>query len=257
MPRWIVTLAALLMFLFATVPVAAVTNGQPDDNGHPYVGLVFNDEGFCSGTLIAPTVFLTAGHCTWFFEVSGTPVVVTFDPYPSSQSTFYQAEAVYTHPSFCIACAPGLPGFDAYDVGVVILAEAVTDVGFGVLPEAGIAAELKGATLTAVGYGVQEFSVGGGPPQPSVAGTRFYAPQTVIETKSRVAAMFVKLSSNPAHGQGGTCFGDSGGPNFLDDQVTIVAITSFGTNAGCKGTGYAQRIDLPEVLNWLYESFPI
>src|SRR5688500_6251729 len=45
-------------------PAEAIIEGQPDGNRHPYVGMAFNDQFLCSGSLIAPTVFLTAGHCT-------------------------------------------------------------------------------------------------------------------------------------------------------------------------------------------------
>jgi secreted trypsin-like serine protease len=64
--------------------------------------------------------------------------------------------------------------------------------------------------------------------------------------------MFLKLSGASA-GQGGegTCFGDSGGPIFLPDQTTIVGINSFVTNGRCAGVTYAQRMDLPRILNWV------
>jgi hypothetical protein len=235
--------------LLLAQPGAAITGGQPDDGLHPYVGVVFNDEILCSGTLIAPTVFLTAAHCTADFEQSGTPVFVTFDPFPGETSIYIQADAWYTHPDFCLDCAPGLPGFDTYDVGVVILSEAVTDVGFASLPEPGLldGLDLKSERFTIVGYGVQEFSVGGGPPEPSAAATRFYATVRPINIRDRVGDMFLKQSAN----KGGTCFGDSGGPTFLTDQTTIVAVTSFVTNGLCRGVTYSQRVDRADILSFI------
>ena len=63
-------IAAAALLLFAAAPVSAITYGQPDGNDHPYVGfMIFFDASepgwySCSGTLLSPTVFLTAGHCT-------------------------------------------------------------------------------------------------------------------------------------------------------------------------------------------------
>src|SRR3954453_10215184 len=77
-------LLAVLLLLTAT-PALAITNGQPDGNGHPYVGIVYNTRYFCTGSLIAPTVFLTAGHCTDEFardEAEGDQTYVLFDPQP-------------------------------------------------------------------------------------------------------------------------------------------------------------------------------
>jgi V8-like Glu-specific endopeptidase len=66
----VVVLAVLAILVVAVAPVGAITDGEPDNNRHPYVGLMvaFDDDGNrlwrCSGTLVSPTVFLTAGHCT-------------------------------------------------------------------------------------------------------------------------------------------------------------------------------------------------
>jgi hypothetical protein len=245
-------LVAFGLFCLVAAPSAAITNGQPDGGAHPYVGIVFNNEIFCSGTLIAPTVFLTAAHCTSVFaETFGPddPVVVSFDPDIFGAMNFVLASSVVSHPNFCLACAPGLPGFDTYDVGLVLLSEPITDLGFGALPQPGLLDQLplKQETFTAVGYGVQEFAVGGGPPQPSALGSRYVANVQPIGIKNRVGNMFLKILEN----KGGTCFGDSGGPIFLDDQVTIVAITSFGNNQVCAGVGYHQRLDREDILSFI------
>ena len=52
----------------------AITNGVPDGNAHPYVGVASSGDWFCSGTLLSPTVFLTAGHCTDAFASTGSPL---------------------------------------------------------------------------------------------------------------------------------------------------------------------------------------
>ena len=56
--------------------------------------------------------------------------------------------------------------------------------------------------------------------------------------------------SNNAH-TGGTCFGDSGGPNFIGTSNVIAGVTSFGKNSNCAGTGGVYRVDRADDLNWL------
>jgi hypothetical protein len=83
----IAALAALLTLAVAAAPVAAITaGGEPDAGEHPYVGqLLFyvpdapssvypNEPGGwfkCSGTLVSPTVVVTAGHCTFAIGLDG------------------------------------------------------------------------------------------------------------------------------------------------------------------------------------------
>jgi secreted trypsin-like serine protease len=62
------------------------------------------------------------------------------------------------------------------------------------------------------------------------------------------------LLSNNAY-TGGTCFGDSGGPNFIGDTNVIAGVTSFGLNGNCAGTGGVYRVDQADDLNWLYSEF--
>ena len=71
MKRLLLALPAALAILAATVaPVGAITKNYEPDFDHPFVGLVaFYDANGdfvhrCTGELLAPTVVLTAGHCT-------------------------------------------------------------------------------------------------------------------------------------------------------------------------------------------------
>src|SRR5712691_9710101 len=75
------SLAALGM-LVLTTGASAITYGVPDWNGHPEVGALLAQQAFsdgtweeCSGTLIAPRIFLTAAHC----DEGVSRVAVTFD----------------------------------------------------------------------------------------------------------------------------------------------------------------------------------
>ena len=87
-PRLRAALAAgMLATIVVAAPAAAITNGQPDDYEHPHVGQLFffvpdavdprfDDPGSwfnCSGTLISPTVVVTAGHCTFGTGLDGEP----------------------------------------------------------------------------------------------------------------------------------------------------------------------------------------
>jgi len=267
-------IAVSLIVLFAMVsPAPAITNGTADGSLHPYVGLVrfYNATGGylwrCSGTLISKTVFLTAGHCTAPDPVLGTPVSaqVWFDS-DLSNSTYPNTNVTgtpYTHPNFCIGCAPGLPGFDSYDVGVVVLSQQVTDKGFGFLPEPGYVDTLAMKTeVTVVGYGVHVRTTGipslpppGNPhpwnPDPRI---RMYATSQLIQSHDKISGMFVKLTQNPSQGKGGTCFGDSGGPVLYGN--TILALTSFGSNYNCAGVGYYYRIDNTDAQSWITGPHP-
>jgi Trypsin len=282
-----VAFLAAVMVTFATGS-SAVTNGQPDNGRHPYVGLMvaLDKDGVplwrCSGSLLSPTVFLTAGHCTeapaahieiWFEEgpiltdpdyaaaqaASPNPVSCNaspdFDGYPCQGDV---GGTPYPNPDFCIGCGGGLPGFDYRDVGVVVLDEPVATsvVGeYASLPSAGLVDTLaKGTFVDLVGYGVSQQLHGGGPPVWTGPRVRLFAPTQLVSGQFVHSSEFIRLTANPALGKGGTCFGDSGGPDLLGGTSTVLAVNSYVTNGNCAGVTYSQRIDIPEVLAWI-ESF--
>jgi hypothetical protein len=156
-------LAALLVLLLST-PASAITNGEPDGDAHPYVGIIFNVDTFCTGTLLSPTVFLTAGHCTVLFE--GTPTYVTFESEPvvnpdPTQPWFYTDNAVAVAEVYTMEgygeVFPQLTGYSRNDLGIAILAEPVYMETYGALPDEGLAASFTSSqTFTAVGYGAAD-----------------------------------------------------------------------------------------------------
>jgi hypothetical protein len=265
MKKVLLVLALALALALASAGIAsAVTNGQPDGDNHPYVGLLVFDDADgpawrCSGALIAPTVVLTAGHCTdgavaarvWFDAVvQGNP------DYPFGGPSAVEGTP-YTNPGFCIGCGNGLPGFALRDVGVVVLDEPVIMDEYAQLPVAGLVGTLKNKTgLDLVGYGVQEQLHGGGPPVWIGPKVRMYAPAELVSGKFVHSAEFIRVAFNPGGGSGGTCFGDSGGPDLLRGTDTVLAVNSYVTNGNCSGVGYSSRVDIPEVLKWVKSFIP-
>ncbi len=235
-----------------TAPAGAIIQGQPDGNRHPYVGMAFNDQFLCSGSMITSTVFLTAGHCTELFkDASLGQTWVTFQEDATSFPEDHLVESAHTYPGYCGidggSCWPGLPRFASPDVGVLILAEPVSLSRYGLLPEVNLVDSLSPRTpLIVVGYGIrdQERDL-----DPGEFAKRFFARTKLIENRSKTSDVVIKVADNPA--KGGSCFGDSGGPHLLRDSDTILGVNSFGTNINCAGVGYSARIDTPAVLAWI------
>jgi hypothetical protein len=285
MRRVVLVLATTALAILLAGGVAqAIINGEPDrgPNAHPYVGTyVAKVEGgklrpVCSGTLISPKVFLTAGHCTEFDVERNLPVYVSFDPTYKPGASKLIKGTPYTHPGFCLPTAEDkgecslpperpekvgtLPRDVRYDVGVTILDKPVSMATYGALPKAGLVNTLKeGQRLTVVGYGVRGFDLVSKPPlqpQPLPLDNRYRATVKLLNPiDPAVDDQLVTTSGIGIRGGGeGSCSGDSGGPLFVGDQQTIVGVTSGGYSL-CRGPAYYQRMDLPRVLSWV-RSFP-
>jgi hypothetical protein len=203
---------------------------------------------WCSGTLIAPKVFLTASHCTapvdsFLAAHPGSQMLVTFDPTISPKSTYYSGQW-FTNPAYYLARGSD----DTGDVAVILLDVAPTGITPAMLPTAGLLDQLKDqhtlndTLFTAVGYG-------------TVRDTKQKAWQSILDNLNRnrvdqgflsLTNAWITLSMNLATGNGGTCYGDSGGPHFIHlngIETNIVAAITVTGDTQCKATDKDYRMD--------------
>jgi len=253
-------IAALALIGLTAPPASAITDGVPDGDGHPHVGIMvaFVDEApawRCSGTLISPTLYLTAGHCT--FGADHVEIWFDDDVRDAVASNYPNVGDVsgtpYTHPDYDDAA------FYLHDLGVVVLDEPVEVAEYGQLPEldqldAFTKSGKKDAIFTAVGYGLQKSFPDAASWQTQAERLRMVAYPKLNSINTGPTGEGSLILSNNAH-TGGTCFGDSGGPNFIGDSNVIAGVTSFGKNSTCAGTGGVYRVDRADDLNWLNEEF--
>jgi hypothetical protein len=252
----LIVLSLVLLFTFLGLQVVqAITFGQPDGNGHPNVGTIvaLNPDGvqrrFCSGTLISPTVFLTAAHCTEFIASNGIApedVSVTFDPIWGENATLFPG-TYYLNPNFS---TPDM--YDRHDLAVVILDEPVAGIEPAVLPPAGLLSDmkadgsLKDQRFVTVGYGMLRDDKTKGSQSLYGAGERYFTEQWFLALRP----YWLQLSSNPSLDSGGACYGDSGGPHFLGDTNMIVSLTSQ-IDPTCRATDVSYRLDTDSARSYL------
>jgi secreted trypsin-like serine protease len=235
----------------------AITHGTLDGNAHPAVGLLVMDVAGqpafrCSGTFIAPKVFLTAGHCAGEpGEFSGMRVFTESDvqngdnDFPFAGPNTIEAVEWHAHPLFKES------QFFLHDVGVVILGQAfeLPASQYGRLPAVNQLEALKPSSatvFTAVGYGLQRIN----PAFFEAERVRMNAQPHLVQIDTGFTGDFSLLLSNNAS-TGGTCFGDSGGPNYLGSSNVVAGVTSFGLNGTCGGTGGVFRLDRQNVQDFV------
>ena len=231
---------ALVLSALGTSSADAVLGGSPDGDAHPNVGMLLNDVPFsdgtwilCSGSLVAPDVFLTAAHC----GTEGSQVTVTFD------SAYVAGDQTYTGIFHADPAWPGTHA-DPHDIAVVVLDSPVPGVSPVQLPTAGSVGALRqGTPVTAVGYGASTLDVNRG-----LRYTYTDVRNTAVGKLNTVNRSYLQISENSAQGYGGGCFGDSGGPNFVDGVQ--VGITVSG-DRNCRAIDSAYRLDTPSARAFL------
>lgn len=248
----------------------------------------FDDPGGwfgCSATMLSSTVIVTAGHCTYGVGLDGESTTTVggdgsggndiwfdfseaahFDGFPASSdydrdeneqlyedraaflnaSPFWHRGTSHPHPEFADAA------FFVHDAGVVVLDESIAMDTYGAIPTLDYLDQYAGKPqhlLEVVGYGLTK----SGPFTEEGGDTRLKGDVKINTLHSVPPDTYVLLSNNPGvpH-QGGTCFGDSGGPTFDDTNSNlVVAVTSFGFSSTCSGVGGAYRLDQPDDLAFL------
>jgi Trypsin len=262
MSKTLMLLAAIVAaFVVGIGPAGAITDGRLDGNGHPYVGLMVaqNAQGTplwrCSGTLLSSRLFLTAGHCT---EAPAAHVEIWFDadvesgiPENGYPNTGDVGGTPHTHPSY------NPNAFFLFDLGAVVLDEPVNMSTYGKLPALNALDALKPSsktTFTAVGYGLQRAFPDAASWKEVAQRVRMVANPHLIQINTGFVGDFSIMLSNNRR-TGGTCFGDSGGPNFIGSSNVLGGVTSYGLNSNCAGTGGVYRVDRADDLNWLNEEF--
>jgi hypothetical protein len=272
--RTLATAATATLTLLATaLPATAITGGEPDGNRHPNVGLILfyqADGRFrCSATLISPTVLITAAHCT---EGTLGRTLVTFNsviaqqppaPFPTAanpatgytraeiEAGGYRSGTAIAHPEYS-----NFTDLDNWnDVGVIVLDVPVTGIAPATLAPLGYLdgfaqPALNRTIFDLVGYGTEVRKPESGPQKPQPMTYPLLRRYTTAPGQ-KLTPQILQLNGNPTdtRGGGGTCFGDSGGPVFLNGL--LVAVTSYGYTQNCRYLGGYQRVDIPVVVGWL------
>ncbi|HSJ35933.1 MAG TPA: trypsin-like serine protease [Acidimicrobiia bacterium] len=291
MKRRSIFVIALALLMALAGAASAITWGEFDGEEHPHVvNLLFVQNGVgyysCTGTLLTPTVVLTAGHCTGWLDAAGDlhPNEATYvtnapdinqliaETRPNYDTTIEWLEAEWIsgqavpHPEY--ADFAGFP--DTFDIGLVLLDDPMNVSEYGELPTLGqfdYLAKKKTSPshrmVEVVGYGL----VGRIPAfSDDIIWERRVGYSTIINTGQSANAgeqNFV-YSNNPGNGNGvgGTCSGDSGGPAFWIDPATgqptnlIVGVNSYGIAPNCNGNDYQFRTDTAAALDFVSQYLP-
>jgi hypothetical protein len=244
----------------------AVTNGVIDGTTHANVGaLTVDNQGqqvlACTGTLISPTVLVTAAHCTAQLQQLGySQTAVSFDPdigtgsditcaltdcYVSPASKSLYVGTLHTDPLFSGSTTTN----DSHDVAVVTFAKPIRGITPASLPSAGLldgmaaSGTLGSQTFTDVGYGwhaVASSSTG------LFDGKRRYA----TSGSPSIDQADLHLSEDPTAGYGGACSHDSGGPAFVGTSEVVAGVVS-GLHGNCGATYYDYRLDTASARSFL------
>jgi secreted trypsin-like serine protease len=237
--------SAVLVLLLAPAMAhasAPVVGGTTVPTGRwPDAVAVIGDTGTCTGTLIAPDVVLTAGHCA---EIAPSEIVANTTDYGDG-GTSIAVERVIAYPQWQTS----------FDLAVLVLATPVANV----TPRA----VGTGCTYNNLGDGTMVHLVGFGLTNDDGSGTNtamHEAMAPVIDPDCMNGGEGCREALQPGGefvaGGGGTdsCFGDSGGPVYLDTprgQILVGAVSRgvSGASTPCGDGGIYERTD--KVIAWI------
>src|SRR6266542_1773515 len=266
--KWTTSLASLLILLAACTDrptsiaapdgIRAIVNGEPTGSAYGNVGALLFDYGnngisgddeWCTGSLIAPTIFLTAAHCVVSsYTPAGTQFYVSFasDLY-STTANYITATGYVYDPQF------GHDQAKLHDLALVFLPEnSTTGITPLQLPPAGYLDQLSAhgglnkALFINVGYGTSDTLTG--PPGWPYDGVRKTSKSKFMGLQQNWLGL---LMNSNATGQGGDCYGDSGGPKFLDGNPNMVLATVTTGDYPCRATTWDWRLDTPAARGFL------
>jgi hypothetical protein len=258
----------LILLLALVTPALAITYGKEDGTAHKNVGVLVLDWTFyhstyqwCSGTLIAPQVFLTAGHC--MRQLSSI-----LDNYPDS-TVWLSFDSIWNSAKPGIVLRSGQmvmnPDYTRYkgqyglsdpsDIGVVLLDKQPDGIDPATLPTLGLLDQLKAdhqlddLQYTAVGYGDTRDTNRTG--KQAITYSKFIRRYSVGEYRA-LSEAWLTLSGNLATGDGGICAGDDGGPHFIDrGQGEILVSTTAVMDTTCKILDKTYRLDTESARSFL------
>jgi secreted trypsin-like serine protease len=252
-------IAAVTALLAAVVTASAfaITNGQFDGEAHPNVAAFLwdgNHDGvkthLCTASLIAPRVLVTASHCTEFADRFQSEVWVTFDSTDvEDDPTGVLHGHTVTNPKY------DSKQLYANDVSLIVLDEPVVGITPVTIAPVGLLDRMKAdrsaysAAFLNVGYGTHEQAIVKkvGPVYPWSGDREF--------STSAFAALdkvFVHLNQSLAQGYGGTGYGDSGGPTFVDTASGPVQVSTVSTgDVALYATSVNTRLDRQEVHDFI------
>jgi secreted trypsin-like serine protease len=254
------TMLTVATLLVVASPADAITNGEPDGDRHPYVGVLVSEwqtpgvkQRFCSGTLVAPRVMISAAHCYSIAVSDGLAdqIFVSFDPVYDAYNpgVLYHATMV-PHPEFEWNERGFMVDSNSPDVAVVHLDEA-PPITPATLPTEGLlsSVDVRGETFTSVGYGRTRADETSGPN--NIEPNFFPSVRNLATQEFRsLQPDWLTLSGNPSTGEGGPCYGDSGGPQFLRATDVTVSVTTF-TDGPCRSLTRSSRLDTSSVRQFL------
>lgn len=235
-----------------------IVNGEPTGSAYGSVGALLFDldrdglsgeDQWCTGSLIAPDVFLTAAHCVVSsFTPPGSQFYVSFAPDLFARSAKFIAAASYVFdPKY------GHDQANLHDLALVFLPRGSTKGMTPLkLPRAGILDDLaaKGGLsktlFVNVGYGTSASRTG--VPSFDFDGKRNMSKSEFMGLQPTWLGLLMNTS---ATGEGGDCYGDSGGPKFIDGDATTIYATVTTGDFPCRATTWDWRLDTPEARGFL------